>query len=266
MDSCYIDVVLTALFIHPSDWIYENIIDGSSGKACLKRVCGDVPLTTVRKVQKGVTEVARKLEEHYHHSRSSVDLSSLRSSALQCPLINKDERFDVGGMNDPVVFLEYIFTLFPCCKIKRKTNSRKTGGVQVTMTRRVAPLQYLETGPLKGIDGLSICDLLRKQSWTLMHPKYVVLDLTRIDGRGRYQPNLSVLPNVVIEFKRTSLNLFAVVVWVDYHYTVYAFCGDGWYFFDDMKRYVRYIGSYTSMLQATPSVEKCGKLYFYSRT
>ena len=72
--------------------------------------------------------------------------------------------------------------------------------------------------------------------------------------------------------KLHPLHLFAIVCHEGRddsgHYTAYIADRSGkrdvWWYYDDMKRGMRQIGSYENLLVSRPSVERTGTLYMYS--
>ena len=252
-DSCYIDTVLIALFIDPQKWVIRRL-----NAKCRVEVCGaKVPLKSIENIRNLYRQLAAKISNHSPSSKKTVNQGPVRNISTLCPLLNHKERFDEGGMNDPAVYLEFLLEIFTC-----SNNSKDQ-----------YPFFYLETGPLKKLHNTYLGDLIQKQSTKWVPNDHVILDLTRLDHKGRYVKGVSVLPEEVLQFgsKGHELFLHAIIVWVNFHYTVYAVVGDKWFFFDDTRPHVEKIGSYSQLLKQSekktgrPSPLTDSKIYFYSK-
>jgi hypothetical protein len=265
-NSCYIDVVFIALFIDP----LQPVINVLRKRNCVENVCGNT-LKEVRIIQDSVRKIATELSSHSEYSDDNFTLSSVRKSMLTCPLLNK-ERFDQGDMNDPSVFLDCFFKIFPCFRtLKIKYNQegakkKKKSKVTITLFKIVNPLIALETGPIKSIDGKYLSDIVEEQPFTLIRPRFVIFDLVRLNSRGKYVKNLEVYPDEIMKINGRLLELRSVIVWEDFHYSVYSRVDGEWFYFDDMAADVKRIGTYEEMLESEvgPQVIISGKLYVYS--
>jgi hypothetical protein len=288
-NSCYIDVVFIALFIDP----LQPVINVLRKRNCVENVCGNT-LKEVRMIQDSVRKIATELSSHSEYSDDNFTLSSVRKSMLKCPLLNKNERFDQGDMNDPSVFLDCFFKIFPCFRtLKIKYNQEETfgnkaksasrsqsrsqsrgrsqkrkrlKGVTITLFKMVNPLIALETGPIKSIDGKYLSDIVEEQPFTLIRPRFVIFDLVRLNSRGKYVKNLEVYPDEIMKINGRLLELRSIIVWEDFHYSVYSRVDGEWFYFDDMAADVKRIGTYEEMLESEvgPQVVISGKLYVYS--
>ena len=256
-NSCYIDVVLTALFINPSDAAVKAM--NSIACAPSSKVCG-TDENSVQHIQAIIRDVAAELEEHSYESKYYISIDELRQSAKKCPVLNNNERFDRGSMNDPSVFMEYLVHLFPCLKIK---NSKG---------QLISPLINLETGPLKDINGFDLSDVVdnhMEKNSAFNNPPLIVFDLTRLNSKGEYEDDIEVIPDEFLNLSGTKYQdvpseLSAVVVWKDFHYTVYAKVEDIWYYFDDTDKFVEKVGTYEDLLSHNDNfVSMDAKLFFY---
>jgi hypothetical protein len=89
----------------------------------------------------------------------------------------------------------------------------------------------------------------------------VIFDITRLEG-GKYNQNVKVVPDEILD--EEQLELTAVVVWKDYHYSVYVIVDGIWYYLDDTEEYVEKVGSYEDLLEHNDEfVSWDGKLFFY---
>jgi len=265
-NSCYIDVVFIALFIDA----LQPVVNVLRKRNCIENVCGNT-VQEMKDIQDSVRDIATQLSSHSEFSTENFTLSPVRRSMLKCPILNKSERFDQGDMNDPSVFLECFFKIFPCfktLKIKHAQEKRTKNGKSVTITlfKMANPLVVLQTGPVKSIDGKYLSEIVKEQSFSLMRPRFVVFDLIRINSRGKYVKNLEVHPDETMKINGIVLGLKSVIVWHDFHYSVYSKVEGEWFYFDDMARDVKRIGSFSDLLESNvgPEVLTSGKLYVYS--
>jgi hypothetical protein len=268
-DSCYMDSAMIALFLRPCRAVKNAIEKKKCSSPDFTKICGE--RKSARNVQRVIRNTAIELSEHSPSSMDSVDLSFLRVSAKSCPALNGRERFDREGMNDPSVFLEYIFAIFPCLNMTvRKVSECSDCNAIVSLDEKTTPLVYLETGPLKSIDGLMLSNVIEiheeNSGIEFRSPGFIVFDLTRLDMRGRYLKNVQVIPDQSIRLGGGRLQLRAVVVWHNFHYTVYAKVGRTWYYFDDMEDEVEKIGTYKDMIEDDDEFATMdGKLFVYGR-
>jgi hypothetical protein len=265
-NSCYIDVVFIALFIDP----IQPVINALRKRNCIENVCGNT-VQEMRAIQDSVRNIATELSSHSEYSNEYFTLSLVRQSMLKCPILNNSERFDEGDMNDPSVFLECFFKIFPCfrtLKIKydQEKRTKKGRSVTITLFKMVNPLVVLETGPIKNIDGKYLSQLVEEQSFSLVRPRFVIFDLIRMNSRGKYVKNLKVYPDESMKINGRVLGLRSVIVWDDFHYSVYSKVDGEWFYFDDMWRSVKRIGTFAELLESNvgPEVIISGKLYVYS--
>lgn len=267
-DSCYMDTAMIALFLRPSRALKKIIGNSRCSSPGFENICGGK--RNARRVQEIIRHTARELADHSAMSEETVDLAPLRLAAKNCPSLNRHERFDREGMNDPSVFLEYIFALFPCLKmtVRRISTCCRHCDAQISLDEKVNPLVYLETGPLKDIDGMMLSDVVdlheENTNTRFMSPSFIVFDITRLSMRGRYLHDIEVTPDRSIALGRRTLHLRAIVVWRNHHYTVYAKTGHVWYYFDDMEDTVEKIGSYEDMIEDDDGFATMdGKLFVY---
>ena len=265
-NSCYIDVVFIALFIDPM----QPVINVLRKRNCIENVCGNT-VQEMRAIQDSVRNIATELSSHSEYSNEYFTLSRVRQSMLKCPLLNKSERFDEGDMNDPSVFLECFFKIFPCfrtLKIKydQEKRTKKGRSVTITLFKMVNPLVVLETGPIKTIDGKYLSQIVGEQTFSLVRPRFVIFDLIRMNSKGKYVKNLKVYPDESMKINGRVLGLRSVIVWDDFHYSVYSKVDGEWFYFDDMWRSVKRIGTFAELLESNvgPEVIISGKLYVYS--
>ncbi len=225
--------------------------------SCPVKTCGDkVSIKTVQKIRNKYRRVAEHISNHNPWSSRPVNIKSVRNISTLCPLLNSKERFDQSGMNDPAVYLEFILELFPCSTILEKNQ-----------------LVYLATGPLKKLHNTYVGDLVQKQDRKWDVKDHIILDITRLNSKGKYVPGIKIYPEECLQFNSagSELLLHAVIVWVNFHYTVYAIVGDKWFYFDDTTTHVKPIGSYKQLLRQSykktglPSPLTDAKLYFYSK-
>jgi len=264
-DSCYIDVALISLFINPSLNVKRSIsLSPECSPRSVVETCGAKDLASTRKIQNLVRKTADRLRNHRKsNSTRAVPIQALRNASKKCPTLNDSERFDKSGMNDPSVFIEYIAALFPCMNVKIETNGK--------VETKKHPIIYLETGSLEKIDGMDLSDVVelheRKNKIEIVNPPFVVFDLTRLNHKGEYVDDVQVFPDRRLDLGGSKpLLLTAVVVWKDYHYTVYARIGRTWYYFDDMEKNVEKIGGYNKMIQDRSEFATMdGKLFVYQK-
>jgi hypothetical protein len=248
-DSCYMDVVLNAFFLDPSRGV-ENSLEDISTCVPANNVCGTTSHQATRDIQSTIRDVADNLKMHREGVNYYLSLDDIRDSAKACPVLNDPERFDKDGMNDPSVFVDYLVELFPCMK---NLNSGES------------PLVYLERGPLKKINGMELSDVVDmhadKTGEIFDNSELVIFDITRLEG-GKYNQNVKVVPDEILD--EEQLELTAVVVWKDYHYSVYVIVDGIWYYLDDTEEYVEKVGSYEDLLEHNDEfVSWDGKLFFY---
>jgi hypothetical protein len=249
------DVVLNALFLDPSTFI-KDAMSGVPNCVPPDNVCGTSNPEITRMIQSNIKDVAQKLSIHSTESTIHVSLDELRESAKSCPVLNSQERFDQKGMNDPSVFIEYLVGIFPCLKMAGES-----------------PLVYLHAEPLEQINGKDLSDVIDTHVETTKKPfddpELVIFDITRLE-RGEYNENVNVFPNEKLDLSGTAdthlpAELSAVVVWKEFHYTVYVKVGESWYYLDDAKPYVEMVGTYENLLEHKDGfVSKDGKLFFYT--
>ena len=264
-DSCYIDVALIALFINPSSTVKKAL---SKVPECtpetVVETCGAKTLASTRKIQEMLRTTAQRLAKHRTSGTTRpISIQSLRRASLKCPTLNDPERFDRSGMNDPAVFIEYISALLPCLSVKIKTKKQ--------IVKKSHPIIYLETGKLKQLNGLYLSDVVerheRMRSIEVDNTPFVIFDLTRLNDKAKYVHDVQVVPDRKIDMGGSKpLLLTAVIVWQDYHYTVYARIGRTWYYFDDLEKYVEKIGGYDKMIQDKEDFATTdGKLFVYQK-
>lgn len=247
-DSCYMDVVLNALFLDPSPEIKQVFEDSSPLCVPDNNICGTTSEEATRDIQSTIIKLANELNLHRRGANYYLSLDDIRKSAMACPVLNNPERFDKDGMNDPSVFIEYLVELFPCI---RYLNSDKS------------PLVYLETGPLKKIHGKNLSEVIGEENVIdFEDSELVIFDITRLE-RGKYNENVRVVPDETL--LHDLLELSAVVVWENYHYSVYVNVDGTWYYLDDAEEYVEKVGDYSDLLEHNDEfVSWDGKLFFYT--
>lgn len=266
-DSCYLDTALIALFLDPSKRLIKDMETKQCSPNSLVSVCGAKNKQDVIEIQKNFIVISRKLMENYVGSEPvSRERDRLRRRAKKCPVLNSKENFDKEGMNDPSVFLDYFLKLFPCLQItiqkKRKIMS-------------ISPLVYLETpGTIQQANDRTLRDLflkqVKKQKITrFVDVPYLWIDFTRLD-KGKYIENIALIPSMHITVGNHKFLLTSIITWWDYHYTVYTRVGRIWWYFDDVQKLVRKVGSNRNLVNDAVNGQENfavynGKLYFYEK-
>ena len=262
-DSCYIDVALIALFINPSSVVKKalSVVPECTPKSVVE-TCGAKTIESTRKIQDVLRKTAARLAKHRAGKRT-ISIQSLRKASKRCPTLNNPERFDRSGMNDPAVFIEYISALLPCLTVKIKTNNN--------IVKKLHPIIYLETGKIEKLNGLDLSDVVdrheTKNRIEVENTSFILFDLTRLDERGKYVEDVQVFPDRKMHMGGSKpVLLTAVIVWKEYHYTVYARIGRTWYYFDDLEKNVDKIGSYEKMIEDRDEFATTdGKLFIYQK-
>ena len=245
-DSCYIDVALLSLFRSPCPLIRRSIIREQYD--CIQdNVCGGSESRChVEELQREIKRIAIDLSKG-----KKTNIDCLREKLVNCPKLNETERFDKVGMNDPSVFIEFLFSLFPCLKEAVEMQKRfqcPDCKEKVQLYTHVPPLKYLVTGPLENIHGTELSSLINEQKHDFSDVPFIIFDLTRVDDRGDFVDDVVVYPEKKLRLGKSLVWLTSIVVWLDFHYTCYTLIKNEWYHFDDTKKKAFIVGDYDDLL------------------
>ena len=112
-NGCYIDVMMIALFRNPSPLVKRVVMKPSQDRMCVPvDACSPDPVPsrrTAKKIQTATRNVALAIS-----NGKTTNLIRLRKIIRDCPELNKNERFDAGGMNDCSVFFEFFSYVHNC--------------------------------------------------------------------------------------------------------------------------------------------------------
>ena len=260
-NGCYIDVMMIALFRNPSPLVKRVVMKPSQDRMCVPvDACSPDPVPsrrTAKKIQTATRNVALAIS-----NGKTTNLIRLRKIIRDCPELNKNERFDAGGMNDCSVFFEFLIEIFPCLKaVKEKKQTVKCPDCSalVSYTPTHSPLFYLAHGRnIARWNGKKLSEIIKSRvnedfnSLKFKTAPLILFDFTRLDENMKYRDDVCVLPDRHMSFVRGGprRNLRAIVVWADEHYAVFALLTNGaWFYFDGNQTHPYKIGSWEKLLR-----------------
>ena len=101
---------------------------------------------------------------------------------------------------------------------------------------------------------------LRIETVDIIRAEYLVFYAQRLYETKRNYNNIVPIKQIKLD---NILNLFAIIVHRNYHYTCYIKCDKNWFYYNDLSDNIVYVGTYNDMLKTKPSVKSEGVLYFY---
>ena len=226
--------------------------------------------------------------------------SNLRSLLKGCPSSSK-QAFYSTLTQDAGEFLQYLFSLFQVNGLYRIRITDVTNDLSnipnKTLTIRqieeetspivLIPETIIEKFPETNIDNYltqtedSVLDkdnlykgpdgkkyMRRIEKTIVTKGKYIVFYAQRLFLTGGKEKRIynKIIPveKIILPMSEKPLQLFAIVVHKNVHYTCYIKCDEeNWFYYDDTKSEIRPIGKYQDVLKSSPSVESEGVLYFY---
>ena len=118
-NGCYIDVIMIALFRYPTPLVQKVMLTPPEPRCIPPRRCSPdttKSATATRKIQTAVRNVGKAISQN-----KTTNLRRMRKVIRDCPALNTKERFDLDGMNDSSVFLDFLVNIFPClCAVTEK--------------------------------------------------------------------------------------------------------------------------------------------------
>lgn len=292
-NSCYQDSVLLALLARPIKFIRRNILTrdvkniSSSSNREIK--CGQNFATDYTKRKSIQDELVSVTDTIRRGKGGDYTCSNLRNLIKSCP---GSQQFHTRETQDAGEFLQYIFTLFDVKGMKKTITVKITNDlspIPKSTRLRVTKQDTIDTVPIVSVipgeeTDLTLASLLRQTDDSFIQgykgpdgkeyrrrieitditdAEFLVFSIQRtfLNNRGVEQRSfVRILPSEKI----MGLELYAIVVHRNVHYTCYIKCDQGWFYYDDTKDTIKYIGNYTDMLKNNPSPVREGTLYFYS--
>lgn len=286
-NSCYQDSVLLALLAIPNDFITENILERDM-KSVSKMPNREIVYScdeksdckTRRSIQKELVHITKSMRGEGEKVEYCSKLRSLFKTNKQS--------FHGTGMQDAGEFLQYLFAIFQVHGVVQSRTSmltNKIGDIPIVNKKTI-----YETSPMVLIPSQNIIDNVSIETF-LNHKEDVILDMKNLyrgaDGVN-YHRRIETVDiiraeylvfyaqrlyetkrnyNNIVPIKQIKLdnilNLFAIIVHRNYHYTCYIKCDKNWFYYNDLSDNIVYVGTYNDMLKTKPSVKSEGVLYFY---
>lgn len=265
-------------------------------------VCGKTPAMDYERrlaIQKELNRITGSMRGDIPVSERVQYCSNLRALLRSCPSASRQEFYSTGTQ-DAGEFLQYLFSLFQVNGLHRIrttdiTNDLSDIPAKTLTTRQIEeevspviliPAPSLASHPKSNIDfylvqtddsvldrknlvrGPDGREYRRRIEQTIVtQGDYAVFYAQRLilDGRGVKKIHNKIVPSEKIQLPMSDkpLNLFAVVVHRDVHYTCYIKCDTKWFYYNDMSSNIVPIGTYKDLLKNSPSVQSEGVLYFY---
>ncbi len=302
-NSCYQDSTLLALFAIPNKFIDDHILEKdvktvstNPGRSLICSENVEKDFTYRSDIQKELISITHVMRSG---KNSGKQCSNLRTLIKNC---RGSQAFHGTGTQDAGEFLQYLFSLFDVEDVYQERTVRVSNDledipesvVEVRKDRnRVSPIILIsshtirqtltsridlhleqvqdsildEKNPYKGWDGTEY--RRRIEILKISSASYLIFYANRIfrTDKGEIERTFNELvPTETIKLNENELNLFAVVVHRTEHYTCYIKCQNNWFYYNDMRKNIQYIGTYEKMLdeKVKPNVKTEGVLYFYS--
>lgn len=253
-----------------------------------------------RKIQNELIRITRSMRGELPVSERTQHCSNLRGLLRSCPSASRQEFYGTGTQ-DAGEFLQYLFALFQVNGLRKIRTTDITNDISKIPSQTLTTLQIEEeVSPVILIPALTLMqfsrininfylaqteDTVLDRENLVLGPdgkrykrrieqnvitsgKYIVFYAQRLILGGRKAERIysSIVPNERIELPLSEkyLELFAIVVHQQAHYTCYIKCDENnWFYYNDLKPEIEPVGSYQNMLKRKPSVETEGVLYFY---
>lgn len=287
-NSCYLDSVLVPLFIEPIPFIQENILN----KNIREIKSPHCSYTNLENIQKELVRINESIS-----GKGNIKVcTTLRRYMKSCPSTSGENFYDTGP-HDSGEFLQYLFTLFD---VNGRTYSKTTiitndlspvpkkYIVSSNITITASPVILIQPFQLIDKESVNLSDMIEQKEDAIFDRE----NLYRYQG-NLYKRRIEKIETTEAEFlvfypsrkyinehrreKRLyteiipdkhilGLNLFCIVVHMAGHYTAYLNYGGYWYYYDDLRSSLKYVGTYQELLDI-PSGEKNpfthGNLYMY---
>jgi hypothetical protein len=258
-NGCYIDVIMIALFRYPTPLVQKVMLTPPEPRCIPPRRCSPdttKSATATRKIQTAVRNVGKAISQN-----KTTNLRRMRKVIRDCPSLNTKERFDLDGMNDSSVFLDFLVNIFPClCAVTEKKQTIKCPdcSAKISYVPTHSPLFYLSYGRnIKQWNGKKLSQLVKSKlnkdfnSLKFTKAPLIIFDFTRLDDDMKYRDDVTLYPDETMSFVRggTKKKIRAIVVWKREHYAVFARVSNrGWYYFDGNHRQPIFIGPWSRLM------------------
>jgi hypothetical protein len=299
--SCYLDSVLFGLFIYPTDFVNNNIINvdiknypninyelDQDGKLSPE---DSEKLRIVETVRAELSKIESSMFNDSDHMRYCTDL---RKSLKYVP---NSENYHLPGEKDAGDFLQYILDMFPTYLATKTTTSYGTNDkgplslANLKMTskhvdKKASVMQFVDSFQLSDHkSGASIRRFLnqtddsgtldssftdgqgnrynrRVSKTSLDSSPIIIFRIQRLDWTGNVNSKNVIPPETISLHPGETYSLSSIVVYIKRHYIAYFKLSKDWYVYNDMVG-VYDIGSYDDMINSNPSPATAGVLYFY---
>jgi len=290
-NSCYMDVILMAIFSIPNRIIFSEILEKNVDKLKLSYISCEKSVR--KKIQKELCRIFLSIQG----KEEVPNCMGLRKYLYYC---NSSENFHGSKMQDPSEFLLTILMLFEVEIMRKKrvtwvTNDLEENPRALLRTheeiQKCSPVHTIDVGFLKKTGEYSLClesieDSVfssrenyyrephtgarykrRIEKTTIISADYLIWNISRIDQKSsrEYFIGIPVRFTEKISLQNKSVKLHAIITYENMHYTCYLKFDKEWYYYDDApKSTIKYVGTFSDLLKHEPSPETNGVLYFYS--
>lgn len=305
-NSCYQDSTLLALFAIPNDFITKNILEKDLKPISEKKnrdiICSSNTKRDLERrtaIQRELINITKSMRGEIEPSQRVKYCSNLRGLLRKCPSTS-GQAFYGTGTQDAGEFLQYLFALFEISGVIRTRRTMVTNDMgddpQMVKIREIddvtSPIILIPAMQLMRYNSIRINYFLIQQEDAIFDQSnlykgpdgrmyrrrieenivvkgdYIIFYAQRLYnfGQGEKRSYTEIVPNETIKVGDKKLDLFAIVVHENVHYTCYIKCGeDSWFYYNDLTNLILPVGTYKQMLaeKKYPNPKTKGVLYFY---
>jgi len=287
-NSCYQDSLFLSLFSMENRFISKNILnnDFANDKGEL-----DCDLQTKKKIRDELVNITKSMRS----KKTGKTCSDLRNILKKC-LSSSKQLFYKEIPQDVGEFLQYIFSIFSVegVLISEKTFFTNDLDTEEPVEKKLVSNKVYSSSPIIVVsvfkllenEILHLSDMLKTTENHILDKKnrakdsegnlysrkiekiqikkaeFLVFYVQRLLGDERLFTK--VFPESQIEVGAKTLFLYSIIVHKGGHYTCFIKCVNSWFFYDDTKKNISFVGDYKDMLENDRlDPTSLGVLYFY---
>lgn len=287
-NSCYQDAVFAATFAVPNDFINREILNKDHFEESKEISCGINGVQVRKNLQTELNNITRYMRgQEQRNQYYCTNLRKLLSNCIQ----QQDQQFQSNIMQDAGEFLTYLFKLFNVnagvlhTDIETKYENDKAPVIirKDKILSPIIPVNLLTNNNVINLqniinDGVSNTTETDKkiyiQNVNYTNGEYIIFSVQRnlpvYDDKGKFKgtrvDNVKITAPPQLTISNEQLNLNAIVVHNNNHYTAYIRCFDIWYYYDDTKENLGEIADLNNPGANKPNPFTHGTLYYYNRS
>lgn len=270
-NSCYIDTAFFILFTVLKDFFIENIISKEKWEKtfCSQDIEQDklIRLNIKKKILDSIEKFYKKI-----NIKEILTCVDLRKIFKECIINNNNYNSDKE--QDITEFFIYIFNLFEINTMNINTEVNNLNNEFSSVNKKIYPIkEIILSKEIKNENQTIKLDELIHNDFFILQSEILLISIFRITTKGILKNKILPLEQIELIVDNKPLNLVAIILYNNSHFTCVFLCENFWYYYNDIPNEKNnttielYAYTYDEMIKKNNYfIQTNGLIYIYNKT